>query len=950
METNAIRKPFLVPYVKKNKVNIIIVSIFLILPWIFFNDSIKISSVIFGDGDPNYYTLPLWDLAVTSVKNGEFPFWNRYIFSGFPFFANPQTSILYPVLWILYLIFPLSVAYSISIMLHYSLAGIFTYLFLNRYKLDKLASFVGGLIFMFSGLMIMHKGHAQMLYVAVWFPLILYYLDRFRDSRKFEFILLGSVFYAFAFFGGHPQIFLYGSMLVFLYIIYYSFIHTKKSFYFLLSFTIFIITGLLLSIQLFPVYELIGHSVRSGLDYGTFTFLSYTEKLIPTFISPFIYGGGPSGVQFFGGISLVEQTAYFGVTTLTFLIIGLFSKNRDKYFWIFLLILSFVLVMGINTPFYKLMFQIPVYNKFRIPTRNWFEFGLAFSILAGFGFDHFIKNFNKKIKIIIIVIISLLGTIGIFLGFSNIIIKKISSFEFFNTKRLLIENFELLLKTTNFKNYAVYLPLILIFITIALLILSFYKRNKYVYVLFIILIFFDLRSLGNYIEGSSNASYINKDLTEYEEFYFTEYENEPYRFYPGFRRWYAEGTIWPNKNIHYEVDLVSGYDPLVLREYNIITMMVCCMDSPEHIEYLMRNNNILSMLNLKYILYYKQEDYSEFKRKITKVLYEDIGTVINDNSMNNAILKNVQFKDKKSLLFKNDTNVLKYIKIPIEIDKNENYLVSLEIKENVQEGNKSLIDNNIFIDFLAEDYDSVEQEFFLNPEEISSDYKIIRKEIFSGDAPAGKEVYLRIFTYSDGEIEIRNIEVNKINIHEYNDYSIVYHKDILVLKNNDYLPRFYFSKKIRNVFGIEEASSILHETGGIWIDNRFDPKVETLVEKIDFSSKEFNIDNAQIEIQEYTNNRVKLNVSVESDSFLVFSDSYYPGWKAYINGQEVKIYKTNGIVKGIFIPEGKHIVEFNYLPINFWIYFSISVATFTSIIALLILGKKRIKGVDLNKK
>jgi len=63
--------------------------------------------------------------------------------------------------------------------------------------------------------------------------------------------------------------------------------------------------------------------------------------------------------------------------------------------------------MGMNTPLYKLMYHIPLYNKFRIPTRNWFEFGLAFAILTGFGFDYFIKNFNKKIKKIIIAAISL---------------------------------------------------------------------------------------------------------------------------------------------------------------------------------------------------------------------------------------------------------------------------------------------------------------------------------------------------------------------------------------------------------------------------------------------------------------------------------------------------------------------------------------------------------------
>jgi len=169
-------------YIKKHKINIIIIVTFLFLPFIFFNDSLKLTSLIFGNGDPNYNTLPLWDLIVTSIKSGEFPLWNRYIYSGFPLFANPQSSILYPILYLLYFLFPLNIAYNLSIFLHYSLAGIFLFLFLNRYNLSKFASFAGGLIFMFSGIMICHKGHAQMLYTIVWFPLILYFLDKFRES------------------------------------------------------------------------------------------------------------------------------------------------------------------------------------------------------------------------------------------------------------------------------------------------------------------------------------------------------------------------------------------------------------------------------------------------------------------------------------------------------------------------------------------------------------------------------------------------------------------------------------------------------------------------------------------------------------------------------------------------------------------------------------------------
>ena len=347
-------------------------------------------------------------------------------------------------------------------------------------------------------------------------------------------------------------------------------------------------------------------------------------------------------------------------------------------------------------------------------------------------------------------------------------------------------------------------------------------------------------------------------------------------------------------------------------------------------------------------MYSKQDNYDLFRQSVTKVFYEDKGSIISDGGLNSASLKGAEIKDKNKLIFKNETGILKYFKIPVKIEKGKSYLVSFEIKENIPKDSNSLLNNKIFIDFFAKGYDSAEQEFFLNPEDISADFKTIRKVILSGEAPADKEIYFRVFTHSDGEIEIQNLKLNEVSVYEYNNYQAVYDKGILILKNNDYLPRFYFTQKIRNISDIGEAYKILWETEAIWEKDRFDPKAETLVEKIDFHTLEFDAGNSQVEIQEYTNNRAKLNITTESDAFLVFSDTYYPGWKAYINGQQVKIYKANGIVKGIFIPQGKHIVEFTFLPNNFWIYFSVSITTFVSIIiSMVIIRYKRRKNKDL---
>lgn len=47
-----------------------------------------------------------------------------------------------------------------------------------------------------------------------------------------------------------------------------------------------------------------------------------------------------------------------------------------------------------------------------------------------------------------------------------------------------------------------------------------------------------------------------------------------------------------------------------------------------------------------------------------------------------------------------------------------------------------------------------------------------------------------------------------------------------------------------------------------------------------------------------------------SDGFMVVSDSYYPLITAYIDGQKTTIYETDYALRGLYVPKGKHVVEF----------------------------------------
>ena len=51
--------------------------------------------------------------------------------------------------------------------------------------------------------------------------------------------------------------------------------------------------------------------------------------------------------------------------------------------------------------------------------------------------------------------------------------------------------------------------------------------------------------------------------------------------------------------------------------------------------------------------------------------------------------------------------------------------------------------------------------------------------------------------------------------------------------------------------------------------------------------------------------------------FVYISELYYPGWKAYDNGKQIKIFRTNGIFDGINVKSKNNNIELIYKPTNF---------------------------------
>jgi hypothetical protein len=69
-----------------------------------------------------------------------------------------------------------------------------------------------------------------------------------------------------------------------------------------------------------------------------------------------------------------------------------------------------------------------------------------------------------------------------------------------------------------------------------------------------------------------------------------------------------------------------------------------------------------------------------------------------------------------------------------------------------------------------------------------------------------------------------------------------------------------------------------------------------------------------VAVVSYTPDRVELAPDLRAASIVVLADSYDPDWHVTIDGQEARLLRANGMLRGILVPAGAHRVVFSYEP------------------------------------
>jgi hypothetical protein len=106
----------------------------------------------------------------------------------------------------------------------------------------------------------------------------------------------------------------------------------------------------------------------------------------------------------------------------------------------------------------------------------------------------------------------------------------------------------------------------------------------------------------------------------------------------------------------------------------------------------------------------------------------------------------------------------------------------------------------------------------------------------------------------------------------------------------------------------------------ILADPTFDPTSEVLLETTPPPIREsahLPIDSSfhSLSLQD-TFNGVTIHVSLDAPGYLVLADTWYPGWQATVDGEQVEVLRANYAFRAVPLDEGEHVVEMAYAPLS----------------------------------
>ncbi len=377
-----------------------------------------------------------------AIREGWLPFWNPYVYGGSPFLAAQQGAVLYPLGWLLALLFPPEMQAGWSAYLHLVLAGWGGWLFLRVMGFSLTASVLGALGFALNGYVVVWLAYPNVTqWTMCWLPLACYLGERGRrDGLKYHAVEGAAL--GMALLGGHGQ----SSAYVLIAWGMWSLLRSWRQPRPLRALG----TGLLLPTalgiglalgQLLPAADFVPRTDRAGrLPWKQVYGAGMPPMHYLTWLLPRLFGDGtiayahqfwlPKGNR--AGLAFVERSFYPGVVVLLLAVGGLvtgFSRKaaggsdpaevgrRDVARYGAALTVLATLWAGATVFYWPLWWAVPGFGQFTAVSRIICLAGWGLALLAAAGLRWVetdrVEDRRRGLKVLIPAVLGLVAVIGV---------------------------------------------------------------------------------------------------------------------------------------------------------------------------------------------------------------------------------------------------------------------------------------------------------------------------------------------------------------------------------------------------------------------------------------------------------------------------------------------------------------------------------------------------------
>ena len=894
-----IKRISLIRIIDKRWFSLLLFFAYFSIPFIIhFSHLLAGETLVSGDGKPNIFSLIY---IKDSIKNFEFPMWCPYLACGQPYGHN----MLYPIKW-LCSILPGVIRLYAYFGLHYAIGGVAMFSFLKKIKCIPIVSLATSTIYLFT----VHMGgarkeHIGLIVTVLYIPVIFYFLERYLQEMQLKWLLCASAAMALQYLGGFLQYIIYSDIFVFFYLLCSGF-HRKFPIKQMLKHGVgwFIAYFGMIFANVLPMMQfmyVLSSEGGSKMSVSGFTSLSLHPVKLLISIFPYLFGTNV-------GIGLIEHGNFssgmdaelvIGASAVIIIVAGftLIRKNFYIRFMSVAAITTFIYACLGQFPFLaRIVYQIPILNMFRIPSRILFLTTFSCMIIMAISLNeiyiswnymhriHIVNMFVGGIIVTIIVLFPVLDLFGISKGLSAWIVLggPVALFG---------------------------IHLCVFYIGKCLVNHGFFGKNELNNILVLVITCLTIFQLFPFYKSTRYLK-LDQSIT------FPSQVSESIGMDKVWSTGVSIGQLTYNESIAMQILTLNSYSNFNLpnlykflyhTEHAPMNSSEMYINFPNIVKTMERDNALLSMLGVKYIIVPPGIDFDSSVRPAKDFIAID--TLVEEETLMLLPVDGYQIAVWN-----------------IELESNSFYRFSATVNAS-QGGDK------FYFDLFGPGYDNPEQQKLFEINQGVARYEAV---LPSNQIPKSDYFLARIVMLTEDNIEVSEMKVEKVDLPTDSFYNCLLETEKYnVFENPNVKPLIYAPERVVSITDESKKNLYVYTERYDVLNTSYITDVEGIY---DFSDA-----NVQVNDIVLTNNHVSASVHADKDAFINMSQSYYPGWNAYIDGKKTSVYEVNGLIQGVFVPAGDHLVEFKFQPTIFYIGLCISVGVIAVCIFVSVFSEKNNK-------